>query len=236
MSVAVGREDRVLKVTLSSPQTANALSAAMCRGLAEAFAEAKADPGVRAVLLGAVGDFFSIGMAVDEAANESDEAVAVRAGLFAIGRTLGKPIVAAVQGRAISGGMALVANAHVAVAAQGATFGLTEIRVGTWPFLPLEAVAGALGQRRAMELALTGRVFGTPEALGWGLAHYVVPSFELEERAMQLADGLAESSRSAVSRGLGLEYSGDYRGDPDFLEGLKALKEQRRPKWPTLTI
>ena len=79
--------------------------------------------------------------------------------LFTIGVRLEKPMVAAVHGAALGGGTGLVANCHVVVALRDAAFGLTEIRLGLWPFLVFRAVAAALGERRAMELALTGRVF-----------------------------------------------------------------------------
>ena len=122
--------------------------------------------------------------------------------LFTIGRRISKPIVAAVQGVAISGGLALVANAHVVVAAQGTSFGLTGIREGKWSDPIFRAVSAALGDRRAMELGLTSRVFSTPEALAWGLVHYVAPAFELEDRAMEIATALANANPAAVREAL----------------------------------
>src|SRR5882672_11027185 len=95
--------------------------------------------------------------------------------------------------------MALVAQAHIAVAAQGTSFGLLDIRNGACPG-GLRAVAQAIGWRRATELALTGRVCSTPEALQMALVHEVAPAFEYQERAEALAHLLAGADSDAVRR------------------------------------
>ena len=104
----------------------------------------------------------------------------------------------AMQGVAISAGVALIANAHVAVAAQGSSFGLTDIREGRCHPGILGAVAAAIGDRRARELSLTGRVFTAPEALAWGLVHAVAPPFELDDRASAIATALANADPGAA--------------------------------------
>ena len=108
-----------------------------------------------------------------------------------------KPIVCAVQGPALGGGIGLICNAHVAVAAHGSSFGLTEIRIGMWPFVIYRSVALALGERRALELSLMGRIFNVPEAVQWGLIHEAVPAFELDDRVTAIAMHLAQSSPQA---------------------------------------
>jgi enoyl-CoA hydratase/carnithine racemase len=118
--------------------------------------------------------------------------------IFMFGRLASKPIVAAVQGVAISAGVALIANAHVAVVAQGSSFGLTDIRQGRCHRAILDAAAVAIGDRRVRELSLTGRVFTAPEALAWGLAHAVAPPFELDDRASAIATALANADPVAV--------------------------------------
>jgi len=85
------------------------------------------------------------------------------------------------------------------VAAQGSSFGLTDIREGRcYPGI-LGAVAAAIGGRRARELSLTGRVFTAPEALAWGLVHALAPPFELDDRASAIAAALANADANAVS-------------------------------------
>jgi enoyl-CoA hydratase/carnithine racemase len=118
--------------------------------------------------------------------------------LMSIGRKIGKPIIAAVQGVVISGGLALAANAHVVVAAQGSSFGLTDIREGRWAEVFTDALEHAIGRRRTLELALCGRIFSTPEAFAWGLVHHVAPAFELDDRATEVAQGIANANPEAI--------------------------------------
>lgn len=252
MNLEISREQRVLRVTLNRPEKRNALTGALCRELVDALKHAERDPGVGAVLLSANGSVFCAGMDLDEAVSAQGAAEAViHDELFTFGYWMAKPVVAAVSGAALGGGLGLVANPHVVVAAQGSSFGLTEIRIGMWPFVVYRSVATAIGERRALELSLTGRLFGTPEALAWGLVHHVAPAFELEDRAWDLAAGMAAASPLAVrcgldytrrARGTGWRESGalalDARGEvfsgPDFQEGVRALREKRKPRWPSL--
>ena len=156
------------------------------------------------------------------------------------------------QGPALGGGLGLVANAHVAIAAQGTTFGLTEIRIAMWPFVIFRSIKAAVGERRAVELSLTGRIFNTPEAMQWGFIHEVTAPFEVDDRATAVAVQLSETSPQALSsglefvrhaRGLGRDKGGklasEYRGrafsSPDFLEGVAAFHEKRKPRWPSIS-
>ncbi len=243
MSLKRSLEGRVLRLTLSRPERKNALN----QELAESLVEACQEP-VSAILIDAEGDVFSAGMDLDEA---TVRATRTHQRLFSLGATVTKPIVCAVQGPALGGGLGLVANAHIAIAAHGAQFGLTEIRVGMWPFAIWPSVVDAIGERRARMLALTGRVFGSREAVEWGLIHEAVPAIELDDRATAIAHQLADSSRTAISAGLG--YIRDAREMPleealrlalltredvfhsaDFAEGIAAFREKRKPRWPSL--
>ena len=162
--IELSREGHLLHIALNRPEKRNALDVAMCRALAGALEEASADPSVRAVLLTGNGKSFCAGMDLDEILDASTGGVdEAHERLFAIGSRMETPIVAAVHGAALAGGTGLAANCHVVVAAEDAKFGLTEIRIGLWPFLIFRAVAAAVGERRAVEMALTGRVFGAEE-------------------------------------------------------------------------
>jgi enoyl-CoA hydratase/carnithine racemase len=156
-----------------------------CRDLLRELREGAADVNVGAILMEADGPIFCAGCEPDEE-------------LMSIGRYITKPIIAAVQGVVLSGGLALAANAHVVIAAQGTSFGLTDVREGRSNAAILKAVAHAIGTRRALELGLSGRIFSTPEALAWGLVHHVAPAFELDDRATEVAGGIANANPDAI--------------------------------------
>ena len=155
----------------------------------------------------------------------------------------------AVQNAALAGGTGLVANCHVVIAREDAVFGLTEIRLGLWPFVVFRSVSAAVGERRSVELALTGRGFGAFEAKQMGLVHEVTPG--LDERATEVATALANASPTAVASGLTFvqqvrgrdwktagEIARRIRNEvfesEDFREGLQAFLDKREAKWPSL--
>ena len=191
MSLRVEQDGRLRRITLASLETRNFLDERLCNDLLAELRAAAADDATGAVLIDSAGPVFCSGM--DEIAG---------ANLFGIGDRIAKPIVAAAKGVAISGGVVLLATAHVAIAAQGTSFGITDIREGKWSELCFRAVASAIGQRRTLELCLTGRIFSTPDALAWGLVHMAAPAFELEDRATEIAQALANANPDAVRAGL----------------------------------
>ena len=158
-------------------------------------------------------------------------------------------MIAAVHGAALAAGIGLAANAHITIASADARFGLTEIRIGLWPAIVFRAVARAIGERRATELSLTGRIFTAQEALQFGLVAELAA--DPLARALELARTLSEFSPVATAAGLeyvnrirALDWSeavaigGKMRrelmaGD-DFAEGVRAFLEKRTPSWPSL--
>ena len=168
-------EGRLLHLTLNRPGKRNALDTTLCRALLDALEDAARDPAVGAILLTASGRAFCAGMdlAEIEEGSHAEEIDALHERLFTIGARLTKPLIAGVDGPALGGGTGLVANCHVVVAGPEASFGLTEIRLGLWPFLVYRAVASALGERRTLELSLTGRICLAAEAREFGLVHEV---------------------------------------------------------------
>jgi enoyl-CoA hydratase/carnithine racemase len=224
----------------------------LCHRIVIALNEAELDSNVGAVLLDAAGPAFCAGMDLKESLLPNvAERTAIHEELFTAGARATKPIVAAIQGPALAGGLGLVANAHIAVAADTATFGLTEIRVGLWPFVVFRAVSRAIGERRAVEISLTSRIFSAGDALAWGLVHDVVPAAELNSRANDIAACLSQSSPVTIRRGLDFvresrllaekeagELASSLRcrtfESADFAEGVRAFLEKRKPRWPSL--
>ncbi|MGI8958582.1 MAG: enoyl-CoA hydratase/isomerase family protein [Bryobacteraceae bacterium] len=252
MSLLVDHECRVLRLTLNRPHKRNALNAEMCSKIVEAIAAAQKNQNVGSILISSAGQAFCAGMDLDEAVRPAGADLAeVHETLFTAGANSLKPIVLCVNGPALGGGLGLVAQGHAVIAAESAVFGLTELRLGLWPFLVYRAVEAALGARRTLELSLTARVFTPHDALQWGLVHYVFPQEEASPRAAAIARDLGKASPLAIeagmryvrgSRGKSWEEAGELAAalrhklmnSADFKEGCTAFKEKREPRWPSL--
>jgi enoyl-CoA hydratase/carnithine racemase len=251
MPIEKSVEGRLARIAINRPEKRNALNIETCQEITAALCEANENASVGAVLLSGNGKAFSAGMDLSEAPGAVGDALAeAHDRLFTFNIWMNKPVVAAVQGAAIAGGTGLAANAHLIVAAEGATFGLTEVRIGLWPVLIYPAMVAAMGGRKTLELALTGRIFDARDAERWGLVSEVVPGERLMERAGEVAMGLANGSSSAMCAGL--RYVREIRGKTrdeaawigrvvrqeimrtgDFAEGIRAFQEKRKPEWPS---
>lgn len=249
------RHGPLLELVLDRPDKHNALSNALARELGAALAAARADSTVTAVLLRGAGKSFCSGGDIEQFTQMDEldlpalhEQGRVSVELFSWGRRLGKPLIAAVHGACMGGGLGLAAMCDVVLAARGAKFAASEIRIGLFPFVIVPALIDALGPRRALELALSGRNFGAEEAAAWGLAQHVVEEGELVDRALAVAGEIA--ARSPVALRLGLEAFRVARGmegieafeamnayrhvvlkSADLKEGAMAFFEKRAPQW-----
>jgi enoyl-CoA hydratase/carnithine racemase len=145
----------------------------------------------------------------------------------------------------------LVAQGHVVMSSELGMFGLPEIRVGLWPFFVYRSVEAAIGERRTLELSLTGHYFDSERAMQWGLIHEVCPSAEIVDRTKVLSRELARSSPVAIQAGmryvhgsrqkswedagkLAAELRAKLMVSDDFKEGLAAFKGRREPHWPAM--
>ena len=247
--VAVEREDRVVRIALNEPGNRNRLTPRLARALLEAIEEAAAAPDCGCLLLEQRGEVFCAGADAEAlAAPDSGPAfAALLERLFRLGGELRKPLVAAVHGACAGAGVGLLLECHFVLAAHGTKFAVQDIHSGIWPGLYYGSLERAVGGRRARELALTGRVFSAADAVSFGIVQELVPAFELEERAAQLAAGLAALSPAAVASGLEFaaaepaqrapegmaEWLRRQLLSPDFREALAAARERRRPQWPS---
>jgi enoyl-CoA hydratase len=244
--------DSVATITLNRPEQRNAVGPQMLRDLLVAFAAAKSDDAVRAVLLTGAGDkAFSAGADLAGFAADATEVARHRerglfVDLFLDMQRLGKPIVGCINGHALAGGFGLALSCDLLVAADSAMFGTPEIRVGVWPMMIMSIVVRNIGRKRAMQLFLTGERIDAPTALQWGLVNRVVPAAEVRESAFSWASELTRWSPLVMRLGRdafydidGLDVEAALRHlqseltivslSEDFREGVRAFLEKRDP-------
>ena len=182
-------------VTLDSPHNRNALSRQLVTELAEHLATAEADDAVRVVLLAAEGRVFCSGADLTEASTGGMEEgtraiVALQRSIVA----MDKPVVVRVQGAVRAGGIGLVAAADVAVAADGATFALTEVKLGLAAAIISLTVHHRMNPRAASLTTLGGEVFSGAEAAAYGLVTSAVPADALDAEVARLCASLASGA------------------------------------------
>jgi methylglutaconyl-CoA hydratase len=202
----VTREGGVLTLMLNRPDTRNALSSALVEALHGALDSADLDAEVRVVLLTGAGKDFCAGADLEEllasadAPAEANEATALRLGsLFTRMRSLPKPVVAVVRGRALAGGAGLMTACDVVIASEGCRVGYPEVLRGFVPAMVMSTLRRQVGEKAALDLALTGRLLGAEEARRAGLVSRVVPEDALEREGRDLAQLLAGAPASALA-------------------------------------
>jgi 2-(1,2-epoxy-1,2-dihydrophenyl)acetyl-CoA isomerase len=199
--------DGVARIALARPDSSNAVDLATAVEFGRAVDLAGADPEVRVVLVTgdgprfcAGGDVASMAAAPDAAAYLQELADAFDSALQRLG-ALEKPVVAAVQGAAAGAGLAAVLACDVVVSARSTKYLTAYAGVGLSPDCGLSwLLPRAVGQQRALELALTGRVLTAEEARDWGLVTTVVDDAELEEQAEAVAARLATAPPFALGQ------------------------------------
>ncbi len=175
-------EGPLATITLDSPHNRNALSRRLVTELADRLERAEADAAVRVVLLASADRVFCSGADLSEATSEGRSAgVTAIVDLQRFIVTMSKPVVARVAGPVRAGGIGLVAAADVVVAAEEASFALTEVKLGLTPAVISLTVLPRMTSRAAAYTFLTGAVFTAAEAVPMGLVTRSVPAGELDD-------------------------------------------------------
>ncbi len=250
------RADGVALLTMNRPGVFNAFDETLIAELDAAFATLGADPSVRVIVLAGAGKHFSAGadlawMQRASQASEADNLADARRFAAMLGRiaTCPKPTLARVQGAALGGGVGLVAACDLAVAAQAASFSVSEARLGLLPAVIGPHLVNAVGLREAKRLALTATRFGADEALRLGLVQRVVAADELDAAVAaitaellacgpqaqteikqlyaQLAPGPIADSTTALTA----QTIARVRATPEAREGFAAFLGKRPPDW-----
>jgi enoyl-CoA hydratase len=199
------RLDQVEVVTLNRPDAANSLNPPLMAELGAALHEILDDDGVRAVVVTGAGervfcagmDLAALGEDWSGGESESDVAHARVVAQFLEGH-YAKPLVAAVNGAAVGGGLEMVLACDLVVAAEHARFGLPEVKRGLFPAGGGTLLANRIPQALALEMGLTGRLVGAEQAARAGLVNQVVPAPELLDVATGLAAEVAANGPLAV--------------------------------------
>ena len=194
-SVITERDGKVLTVTINRPKVRNAVDSATAAALAEAFKEFEADNALCAAVLTGAGGTFCAGADLREVAEGRRTAID-ESGTGPMGPTwlqLSKPVIAAVEGHAVAGGLELALWCDLRVAARDAVFGVFNRRFGV-PLIDLGTVRlpRMIGHGRALDLVLTGRAVCGEEALQMGLVNRLVDPGKALAVALELAHALAE--------------------------------------------
>ena len=252
--VAVELHAGVLTVTIDRPQQRNALSAEVNAGLLAAIDRATSDDAVRVLVVTGAGDKAFCagadlgGLAPDAGAVELHQGRALFADVLQGLRRLPKPVIARVNGAALAGGFGLALACDLAIAADSATFGTPEIKVGMWPYMISAVIMEHLGPKRTMDLLLSGRRLDAAEALAWGLVNRVVPAAELDSAVAETAEQLVAHSpvvlalgkqsyaaASQMHRDEALPYLAAmlslHLQTDDAVEGITAFIQTRPPEW-----
>ncbi|WP_416970790.1 enoyl-CoA hydratase/isomerase family protein [Streptomyces sp. 4F14] len=249
------RQGPVAHITFGRPEKLHAMDAAGWTGLTERLAEAGADPGVRAVVLHGSPRAFCAGNDIGEFFRLTTPQLArdyflglVLPAIRAIAECE-VPVISAVRGRAVGGGVEIVQVSDLAVAGTDATFRLPEARIGVWPTVFAALAPYTLAHKPAGLLALTTRELDTATALRCGLVHETVHDEDVEEAAQRLGETIAEGSRDAVRHtkrfttarlrtdGMAAVHDAlaaladDTLGGPDAMEGTLAFRERRTPSF-----
>lgn len=252
--VEEGRGGRI-GVTLNRPELHNAFDDALILRLTETLDAIAKRSGARVVVLTGAGKSFSAGgdlnwmrrmAAYSEAENRAD--AARLAALLHRLDTMPQPTVARVNGAALAGGMGLVSCCDVAIAAEGAVFGLSEVRIGLVPATIGPYVIAAMGVRAARRYMLTSERFGAAEALRLGLIHRAVPADGLDAAVEEAVSALALGGPAALAEtkalvaalgGLATErvraetaaLIARVRASAEGREGVTSFLEKRKPAW-----
>lgn len=254
--LAIERDGAAVTVTLSRPELHNAFNEVLVAELTRVFQELADDEHVRAIVLAGAGRSFSAGadlhwmrrmMTLGPAENLED-ARALAAMYHTIDRCP-HPLIARVHGAALGGGAGLTAVADIAVAAEEAVFGFSEVRLGIVPAVISPYVLAKIGARHARELFLTGERFPAARAAEIGLVTRVVSSARLDAEVDRLVGELVRCGPQAVRAAkqliFQLEETTDWkqaealttsliaerRASPEGQEGMRAFLEKRPPAW-----
>lgn len=250
-NLLISTENNIRTITINRPSKLNALNKDTISELHRAFRDSSTDPAVRVVIITGSGEkSFVAGADIAEFSSFSREegqklAEEGHSKLFDLIENLNKPVIAAVNGFALGGGLELAMACHFRIASSNARLGLPEVTLGIIPgYGGTQRLAQLAGKGKAFEMILSAAMITADEAKQWGLVNHVTDQSELLAKTTELAQKIAANSPMAISAAIRAVNAGFEQGKngyrteieefgklfttPDFLEGVGAFMEKRK--------
>jgi enoyl-CoA hydratase/carnithine racemase len=250
--ILVEEDGPVAYVTMNRPKRRNALSEGHMLELIDCFEAVGQERDASVVILRGEGPAFCAGHDLSEMVGRDPETYrrifGVCCRLMETIQAIPQPVIAQVHGVATAAGCQLAATCDLVVAAEGARFATPGVKIGLFCSTPMVALSRAVGQKRSMEMLLTGEFISAEEALVEGLVNRVVPAEELEAETRTLAERISEASplvvgvgKQAFYRQLEMPTGQAYAYTKEVMsfnatfadaqEGMCAFLEKRKPEW-----
>lgn len=254
-NILIEKQENIALVTINRPTKLNALNKVTIEELHQAFESLNADAAVKVIIITGSGEkAFVAGADISEFAHFSVEdggrlAAQGQELLFDFVQNLETPVIAAVNGFALGGGLELAMSCHFRVASDNAKMGLPEVTLGVIPgYGGTQRLAQLVGKGRAMEMIMTAGMIDAETAKNHGLVNHVVPQSELLEFAKGIASKITKNSSVAIAKAIHavnanyidgvngyqveIKNFGDCFGTEDFKEGTTAFLEKRKAEFP----
>lgn len=253
-NLLIEQKGHILTITINRPSQLNALNKETISELNQALSNANEDAKVGVVILTGSGEkSFVAGADIKEFAHFNiaqggELALNGQKILFDYIENMNKPVIAAINGFALGGGLELAMASHIRVASSNARMGLPEVSLGVIPgYGGTQRLAQLVGRGKANEMVFTAGMVNAEEALKWGLVNYVVEPTELMAKAEEIAGKILNNSGTAISSAIRavnanfkdgvngfeteIEEFGKCFGTEDFKEGTTAFLEKRKPNF-----
>ncbi|MDA9791203.1 enoyl-CoA hydratase-related protein [Schleiferiaceae bacterium] len=247
----------IATLVINRPKQLNALNKQTLAEISEAFESMRNDDGVKVVIMTGSGEkAFVAGADIKEFANfsgvqGSELAKTGHMTVFNSIEEFSKPVIAAINGFALGGGLELAMAAHVRIASDNARMGLPETSLGVIPgYGGTQRLPQLIGKGRALEMIFSAKMIDAATALNYGLVNAVVPQEALQATAENMARGFMKNSivamgyaveavnagmlEGAIGYDVEVQAFGDCFETADFKEGTKAFLEKRKPEFPGL--
>ncbi|MEM9648159.1 MAG: enoyl-CoA hydratase-related protein [Bacteroidota bacterium] len=254
-NIYIEEENNIATITINRPKKLNALNKRTIGELHDAFKELDDDKDIQVIVVTGSGEkAFVAGADISEFADFSPEEGKVLAAegqrlLFNFVDNLSTPVIAAINGFALGGGLELAMSCHFRIASDNAKMGLPEVSLGVIPgYGGTQRLAQLIGKGRAMEIIMTAGMVDAKKALDYGLVNHMVPQDELLPLSLKIASRISNNSPVAIKYAIkavnaGFKYDvngyeteidafGTCFGTDDFKEGTTAFLEKRKADFP----